>query len=290
MTQLRTARGPAAALALVALAACADLRPPVDDSWSLVAAGDIASCWWGTDEMTARLLDRTGGVVLALGDNVYQDGTEAQFKNCYGPNWGRHLDRTRTVAGNHDDRTEGGGPFYAYFGGRAGTPGEGWYAWDLDGWRIIALNSEVDIEAGSAQLAWLRRELAENGRRCTLVYMHRPRFSSGKHGPSARTFDAFRVMYEGGVDVLLGAHEHNYERFAPQDTAGRADPRGVRQFVVGTGGAPSYPLREILPNSEVARAGVHGVLRMRLREDGYDWEFVPIARHRFTDAGTGTCR
>lgn len=277
--------------AAVLLAACGGEVPhgPPPHT-SLVAAGDIAGCWWRSDEATARLLDHIGGVVAPLGDDVYGDGTEAQYRRCYGPTWGRHKARTRPAIGNHDARTAGGGPYYAYFGAAAGPAGKGWYSYELEGWHVVVLNSEIGIAAGTEQLAWLREDLRTHPAKCTLAYMHRPRFSSGKHGDSERVKEAFRILYDGGVDVLLSGHDHVYERFAPQDPQGRADPaRGVRQFVVGTGGAPFYSFRGRLDaNSQVHQNRVHGVLRMVFHPDGYDWEFVGVG-NGFSDKGTGSC-
>jgi len=279
-------------LALLALAACdgGERRRPERPHTSLVTAGDIASCWWRGDEATARLLDRIDGVVAPLGDLVYQAGTPEQYARCYGPTWGRHRARTRPSPGNHDYRTGGGSGYWGYFGAAAGERGKGWYAYDLDGWRVVALNSEAPIDAGSEQLQWLRRELAAHPARCTLAYMHRPRFSSGKHGNVRRVEEAFAVLYEGGVDVLLGGHDHHYERLAPQDPRGRADPaRGIRQFVVGTGGAPTYRPREVAPNSEVMNDRALGVLRLVFHPGWYEWQFVPVRGHAFTDRGRGVC-
>jgi hypothetical protein len=282
----------AAVPGLALLAACrgdqrAAGRPP---HTTLVAAGDIAGCWWRGDEATARLLDHIGGVVAPLGDNVYQNGSAAQFADCYGPTWGRHKARTRPAVGNHDYRTEDAKPYYDYFGDAAGPRGKGWYSYELEGWHVVVLNSETGIGEGSEQLGWLRDDLRKHPGRCTLAYMHRPRFSSGSHGDSERVKEAFRAMYEGGVDVLLGGHDHTYERFAPQDPDGRRDSgRGVRQFVVGTGGAPFYKFRgELHANSEVHQNRVHGVLRLVFHSDGYDWEFVG-AGEGFSDKGHGEC-
>jgi len=257
---------------------------------SLLAAGDIASCWWRADEATARILDRMDGVVAVLGDAVYQSGTESQFADCYGPTWGRHLDRTRPALGNHERRTEKGGPYYRYFGARAGKPGEGWYSYRLDGWHVVVLNSEEEIAAGSPQLRWLAADLRANPSRCTMAYMHRPRFSSGKHGGSSRVLDAWRVLYDAGVDVVLAGHDHVYERFAPLTPDGELDrERGIVSFVVGTGGAPLYGRGHDQPHSLALSNDVHGVLAFRFRPDGYSWEFVPVAGDRFHDRGEGRC-
>jgi 3',5'-cyclic AMP phosphodiesterase CpdA len=258
---------------------------------SLVAAGDVASCWWRWDEATARLLDRIDGTVLVLGDMAYQDGTAAQIERCYGPTWGRHRERTRPVLGNHDARTDDGAPFFAYFGAAAGEAGKGWFSGDQDGWHIVGLNSETGIAAGSEQLRWLEADLAASRAPCTLVYAHRPAFSSGDHGGSDRVADLLKVLYRHRVDVLLGGHDHHYERFVPQDTLGRRDPeRGIVQFVVGTGGAPLYRRHLRNPNTAAFNSRVHGVLALRLRPGGYDWEFVPTRRGVFEDRGSGRCR
>ena len=278
-------------LALAFAGACREgRRPGRPPHTSLVAAGDIAGCWWRSDEATARLLDHITGTVAPLGDNVYSRGTAGQYADCYAPTWGRHKARTRPAIGNHDMGTEHGAPYYDYFGAAAGPRGKGWYSYDLEGWHVVVLNSEVAMDSASEQLAWLRGDLQLHHPRCTLAYMHRPRFSSGKHGDSERTKAAFRALYDGGVDVLLSGHEHVYERFAPQDPEGRPDPaRGVRQFVVGTGGAPFYDFHERLdPNSQVHQNHVHGVLRLVFHPDGYDWEFVGVGA-AFSDRGHGSC-
>ena len=155
---------------------------------------------------------------------------------------------------------------------------------------MVVLNTETDVGPDSEQLRWLREDLRTHPTRCTLAYMHRPRFSSGKHGNSERVKDAFRALYDGGVEAVLSGHDHTYERFAPQDPDGRADPdRGVRQFVVGTGGAPFYAVRDTLrPNSEAHQNRVHGVLRLVFHHDGYDWEFVGTGEG-FSDKGHGEC-
>jgi acid phosphatase type 7 len=278
------------ALALAA-AGCAQRLPARMDA-SLVVAGDIAGCWWRWDDATGRLLDQIDGAVIALGDLAYQQGALSQFTACYGPNWGRHRARTHPVIGNHDARTERGAAYYRYFGAAAGPAGKGWYSWDLQGWHLVALNSELrDPALEREQLRWLEADLRAHPTRCALAYVHRPPFSSGQHGNSARMATVLRILYRHGVDVILSGHDHDYERFAPQDTLARPDPaRGIVQFVVGTGGAPLYRPGIVRPNSRAFNSRVHGVLAMRLREDGYDWEFVPIRRRVFEDRGTERCR
>ena len=255
----------------------------------LVGAGDIAICGSQGSELTARLLDRLGGVVAALGDNAYPNGSAADYANCYAPTWGRHRDRTRPTPGNHEYENPGAAAYFGYFGANAGDTGTGYYSYEVGAWHVVVLNSEVDASAGSAQDQWLRTDLAASGARCTAAYWHRPRFSSGPHGDNPAMRDAWRTLYEFGAEVVIGAHDHLYERFGPQDADGRPDPaRGIREFVVGTGGSTLYAPKGGHPNSEVV-GGEWGVLSLTLESQGYRWEFVPVEGARFRDAGAGTC-
>ena len=288
-TQPRLAAPPAAG---ARVAAGQPARPTVP---ILIAAGDIASCDSDEDEATAALQDGLDGTVATLGDNVYGSGTAAEFADCYDPSWGRHKDRTRPAPGNHDLETEGGVGYFDYFGGAAGRFGEGWYSYDVGAWHIVVLNSNCrrvgGCEAGSPREEWLRADLAAHPNRCTLAYWHHPRFSSGKeHGSEEAMRPFWQALYDAGSDVVLSGHEHNYERFAPQDPAGRADAaRGIRQFVVGTGGKSHYGFGEVLPNSEARNDDAFGVLELTLHATGYDWAFVPVTGQSFTDAGSGAC-
>jgi 3',5'-cyclic AMP phosphodiesterase CpdA len=275
--------------ALAAAQGTPEPDPPV-----LVGAGDIASCYDDNDEATAALLDEIEGTVFTLGDNAYDVGSEADFAHCYDPTWGRHLERTYPVPGNHDYRTEDAEPYFAYFGDRAGEPGEGWYSYDLGEWHIIALNSicgEVGgCDEGSAQLTWLRDDLAANPSTCTLAYMHHPHFSSAGHDDDADLTAIWTTLYAQGADVVLAGHDHTYERFAPQDPDGNADPeRGIVQFVVGTGGADLRDFEAILPNSEARSSQTFGVLALTLSPDEYAWEFIPVEGQSFMDQGTARC-
>src|SRR5688572_15383634 len=256
-----------------------------------VGAGDISNCGSNNnDEATAKLLDGITGTIFTLGDNAYPDGTAAQFADCYAPTWGRHKNRTRPSPGNHEYHTAGASGYYEYFGASAGDPGKGYYSYNLGAWHIISLNSEVDYAASSAQVQWLRADLAANSAVCTLAYWHRPRFSSGTHGNSSRAQAFWNALYEYGADVVLNGHDHTYERFAPQNPNGQADPnRGIREFIVGTGGAGLYPFPSIQPNSEIRNNTAFGVLKLTLHATSYDWQFVPVAGQTFTDSGIGNC-
>ena len=264
---------------------------PVDDP-VLLAAGDIADCDTTADSATAELLDDLPGTIATLGDNVYDSGTAGEFRDCYAPTWGRHLARTRPSAGNHDYRTTGAAGYLAYFGTRARPDGTTWYAYDLGTWHIVVLDSNCaavgGCGAGSPQLEWLRTDLAEHAGGNILAYWHHPRTSSGPHGTDATVQPFWDVLWTAGADVVLNGHDHDYERFAPQDRYGRADPtHGMRQFIVGTGGADLRPRSGTAPHSEVFGT-THGVLRLTLRATSYSWSFLPVAGRTFSDSGTGT--
>ena len=140
----------AATILALALAACGG-GDGGRDKTSLVAAGDISSCFWRGDEATARLLDDIGGIVAPLGDNAYPDGTYREYRQCYHRTWGRHLDRTRPAVGNHEYRTKDAAGYFGYFGERAGPRGKGWYSYDHEGWHVVVLNSDEPLERGTEQ-------------------------------------------------------------------------------------------------------------------------------------------
>jgi hypothetical protein len=257
----------------------------------VLAVGDIASCRSEGDEATSRLVDSLPGVVLTLGDHAYMRGSSAEYRDCYEPSWGRHRGRTRPTPGNHDYGSPGASPYFDYFGVAAGPPGRGYYSFELAGWHVVSLNSNVDMRAGSAQERWLRADLAAHPARCTLAFWHHPRFSSGEHGNHDALAPLWRALHDAGADVIVQAHDHIYERFAPLAPDGRPDPaHGVRSFVVGTGGAELYPFRDQpAAGSEVRHNGTLGILELTLHPDRYDWEFVPVDGAEGVDRGSDRC-
>src|SRR6266542_44767 len=258
---------------------------------TFVGAGDIAYCLSTGDEATADLLDAIPGTVFTLGDNAYTNGTAQEFTDCYSPTRGRHKDRTKPSPGNHDYNTLGATGYYGYFGAAAGDPSTGYYSYNLGDWHVIALNSNLPQDPGSAQDTWLRADLAANTKSCTLAYWHHPRFSSGaEHGDDVTIAPFWNALYEANADVILSGHDHDYERFAPQTPAGVADAsRGIREFIVGTGGRSHYALGTLKANSEVFNGTTYGVLKLTLSQGSYSWQFVPIAVEIVTDSGSGTC-
>ncbi len=265
---------------------------PPGTSMVLVGAGDIADC---DASPTAALLDTIPGTVFTAGDNAYPDGSDAAYAQCYDPSWGRHKARTRPSPGNHDHNTAGAAGYFRYFGAQAGPAGLGYYSYELGAWHIISLDSEYDygvgIDPSSPQGQWLRADLAATTKRCIIAYWHYPRFSSGSnHGSDAALQTFWDALYAAGATIVISGHDHEYERFAPQAPDGTADPvRGIREFVVGTGGAGLYSFGTPLPNSEVRDATSHGVLKLTLSVGSYTWQYVPVAGDSFTDSGSGTC-
>jgi len=257
----------------------------------LVGAGDIATCVGDRAEATAKLLDKIDGTVFTVGDHAYPNGTEQQFARCYDRTWGRHRERTRPSPGNHDYDTDRAAPYFEYFSASAGTLGRGYYSYKLGVWHIFSLNSNTVARYwGAAQEQWLIQELSASTSNCTLAYWHHPLFSSSTaHGNQPHMRRLFKILYAHGTDVVLAGHDHIYERFAPQNAEGRADPRGIRQFVVGTGGERLYGIGRPRPNSEARNAAEHGVLKLTLRPQGYDWEFIPVAGGKFRDSGSSKC-
>lgn len=249
---------------------------------TLTAVGDIASCDSDGDELTAALVSRLPGPIALLGDIAYDNGTAEDFSRCFTPVWGRFVPRIRASLGNHDYNTGTAAVAIDLFR----LPGNGWYSYRLGAWHVVALNSNCDhvggCGRGSPQWLWLQADLAASRARCTLAYWHHPRFSSGDHGSDTAYAPFWDLLARAGADVVLQGHDHDYERFAPL--------KGIRSFVVGTGGKQLRPFATVRRGSEVRNADTWGVLRLTLRPDSYDWRFLPVAGSTFTDNGSGRCR
>lgn len=293
---------------LVLLLMCCDTETgALSNDPVIAAAGDIACALEGRDSPkelgtltachdmeTSDLLLQIDGLaaVLTLGDNQYPNGALKDFRQAYERSWGRLKSITHPSMGNH----EGGGTgYYAYFGDAAGSPERGYYSFDLGSWHVIALNSNdrcriVACDEHSAQVAWLKDDLARHSQRCSLAYWHHPRFSSGNHGDDDTMGPIWEVLSTSGVDVVLTGHDHDYERLAPLDAGGQLDrEQGIRSFIVGTGGKTHSAFGSIKPTSEVRNNDTFGILKLTLHPTSYEWEFVPEAGKTFTDHGTGQC-
>jgi hypothetical protein len=263
------------------------LRPvPAGQTFVIAGAGDIATRR-SDDDDTAALLDRIDpDVVFTTGDNVYPDGALSAFERYYHPTWGRHKARTRPTPGNHDYHTESASGYFAYFGSRAPGP---YYSYNLGSWHLVALNSEIPMEAGSPQHSWLMKDLAASKARCTLAYWHKPRYTAGKYDDFTSTEPLWRLLYADGAELVLNGHDHNYQRYRPMALDGRTDPgRGIREIVVGTGGAGLYSVSSD-SRREAAHDRSHGVLQVTLRPDEYSWTFHPVSG-TFRDSGSASCR
>jgi len=287
-----------AALGIAAIATTATARQFVVDKGStkssvsagdpiIAGAGDIATSGSKDAATAATLTALNPTAVFALGDNAYPDGTAANYQNFYGPTWGQHKAKTNPTPGNHDYHTSGASGYFSYFGARAPAA---YYAWSIGAWRFYSLNSEIAHDAGSAQISWLKRDLAANPKACVGAYWHKPLFSSGRHGNNSSMRPFWDALYAANADLVLAGHDHTYERFAPQTPAGQRDTaRGIREFVVGTGGASLYPFPIVRPNSEVRNNTAWGVLKLTLHASAFDWKFQPISGQSFTDSGSQSC-
>lgn len=288
----------------------------------IMAAGDIA-CGSGSAaaqcaqiQTSDLVLAQAPDAVLALGDNQYECGTAEDFAAYFDPAWGRFKDKIHPAIGNHeyhvgteaDGSNCGGAPagaggYFSYFG-QAASPLEpdctikckGYYSWDAGSWHMIALNDQCShvggCNKGSPEEVWLQNDLATHKNMCTLAYYHEPRWSSGSHGSIPNSAAFWDDFYAAGVDLVLTGHDHDYERFAPQDPAGVADAeRGVREFVVGTGGRNHTGLSKggRIANSEVFEFKTFGALKLTLRADSYDWQFIAPTNSTFQDFGSGRC-
>jgi acid phosphatase type 7 len=258
----------------------------------ITAAGDIAAPGAPSRAQirTARLVRWIDPrIALALGDNQYPDGSLADYRASYRPTWGRFRRITRPVPGNHEYHQPHARGYFAYFGKHAHRRHGGYYSFDVGAWHLIAINTGRGAP-GPRQMSWIRKDLARNHDRCELAYWHHPRWSSGSlHGSDPALSDLWRTLFRAGVDVVLNAHEHNYERFTSLRPSGVRAPRiGIRQFVVGTGGAPSYRFGPRIPGSKVRITRVHGVLRMRLNRRGFRYSFISVSRH-VLDHGSARC-
>jgi hypothetical protein len=282
-----------------------DVAPAADPV--VVAAGDIV-CGTGTlaglpckQAATAALIGQVNpAAVLLLGDNQYENATLSDFNTYYAPTWGVYKSITFPAAGNHEYQTAGAAGYFDYFNGpgaqtgRAGDRSKGYYSVNVGSWHIVALNSNCDFidgcGSGSPQEQWLRADLAANPAVCTLAFWHHPRFSSGSHGNNASMQAIWQALYDNGADLVLAGHDHDFERFAPQTATGVLDnARGLRSFVLGTGGKETAAFGTIRANSELRNNSSLGVLKLTLHATSLDWLFVPVPGNTLADAGTAQC-
>jgi chitodextrinase len=283
------------------IAAAGDIACDPTNSSFNAGNGTSNSC---RQKYTSDLLVNANlAAVLPLGDNQYYCGGYQAFLQSYDLSWGRVKGITHPVVGNHEYLTSGGtgcttanagaAGHFNYFGAAAGQPGKGYYSYDIGAWHLIALNSNCGDAGGcgssSPQGQWLEADLAVHSNLCTLAYWHIPLFSSGGRA-SSNTQSFWQALYNHNADLILAGHDHIYERFAPQTPGGTLDTvRGIREFIVGSGGANHTSLATIFANSEVRNVDTYGVLKLTLHPTSYDWQFVPEAGQTFADSGTTQC-
>lgn len=256
------------------------------DSVILVIAGDMhANCTNPANghKATAALVMRyPEALVIALGDNAGQHGTAAEYE-CYDQSWGAFKSRTYSVIGNHElNQDTAGTAYYDYFNGvgvdsgRAGQRGRGNYTLDYGAWHILVANNHRNVYD---QTKWMTRDLTANPRRCVMALWHRPLFSSAVRSlvEEERLRRWWHALYSGGADVILNGHVHNYERFAELRPDGVVDTaRGLRQFVVGTGGTGTEDFLAVPRSGSLKRVKAYGVLKLTLWPARYKWEFIDV--------------
>ena len=261
---------------------------PGSGSATISVVGDIGWCGSQGVALTSKLLQGTPGDILLMGDLAYMNGTIDDFRRCFDPEYGRHRSRFRPAAGNHEYNSGADG-YFTYFGDAAGPVRRGYYSFRAASWLVLMLNSSVPSGQGSPQYEWVKTELQRDRTRCAMAAMHHPYDSSGPNGATPQLRDLWQLLYEHGVEVMLAGHDHFYERLAPQDPMLRPDPnRGIRQFTVGTGGAPLYDRTRAAANSELL-IKAWGVMRMRLEPALYEWEFVDATSQMVVDRGLNIC-
>jgi acid phosphatase type 7 len=276
------------------LAAAGDIACDPSDANFNGGTGSGSSCH---EKATSDLLvNLNPAAIVTLGDNQYEDNTLAKYQSSFGPSWGRLKSAIHPGIGNHEYLTSGASGYFSYFGAAAGQSGKGYYSFNVGTWHLVELNSNCSqvggCGAGSPQEQWLKADLAAHPSQCTLAYWHHPRWSSGEHGNFASMDPIWRDLYNAGVEIVLNGHDHDYERFAPQDPNGVADPaHGIREWVIGTGGKNHYGFTfpSGIANSQVRNADTFGVLKLTLHPSSYDFQFLPEPGKTFTDSGSGTC-
>ncbi len=253
----------------------------------LLVTGDSRSGCNAGSTATANLLSRyPSSTLLLFNGDATSTGAASEFTSCFDTTFGKYKAQIRPVPGNHEYMTSGASGYFGYYGTQAHSPG--YYSFNVGTWHIVALNSEIDISATSAQMTWLKNDLAAHPTQCSIAYWHEPRWSSGNHGNNSFVSALWTTLYNANVELVFNGHDHDYERFAPMNPSGALDnARGIREFVVGTAGAPPYSVGSSA-NSQARMSGQYGLIQLTLHPSSYDWKWI-AGTGTFTDSGSGTC-
>ncbi|HUQ60227.1 discoidin domain-containing protein [Lentzea sp.] len=263
------------------------------DTTTVVVAGDIASLTNTEHYETAKLIDQIKpNHILTVGDNQYDSGTLAEFKAHYDKSWGRYKNITHPATGNHEWEDDLNG-YRSYFGAQAYPAGKPYYSWEAGEFHFVSFDSNTLYETGSdsAQLSWLKADLAANTKACVVGYWHHPRFNSGQYGDKSVMSPLWNAFVDAKADLVFNGHDHHYERLKPLGKSGAVDEvNGMRMAIVGIGG--DYLYDEVKPRSGVEKwfADSHGVLKLTLSGRSYSWEVIDTAGKVRDKAGPYNCR
>jgi PKD repeat protein len=262
----------------------------------VAGAGDICDSSGNACAGTSDLIVSINpAAVFTAGDNAYSNGTLSEYNSRYAPTWGRFKSTTNPTPGNHDYNTSNASGYYDYFNGvgvqtgRAGDRSKGYYSWDVGDWHFIALNTMSGGTVATAQVNWLKSDLAANTKPCTAAYFHHPLVSRGNYSGYSQVKPFWDALYAAKADLVLVGHDHNYQRYGKMNPSQVAASDGIRQVLVGTGGRAFYGLSGSHALLEKANANTWGVLKLTLTATGYTGDFVPRAGGTFTDTFSGTC-
>ena len=185
------------------------------------------------DSYAATCADRPADLWLMLGDNAYNNGTDAEYQTAVFDTYPEQLRRTVLwpTRGNHEVLVAPPGQDYydifslptaAQAGGLA-SGNEAYYSFDYGNIHFICLDSEgSDRSPGGPMLTWLANDLASTARQWIVAFFHHPPYSKGSHDSDNATdsggrmrdmrASALPILEAGGVDLVLTGHSHSYER------------------------------------------------------------------------------
>ncbi len=261
--------------------------PSGSDPILLVTGDSRTGCNTGATATANLLANYSSSTLLLFNGDATSTGAYSEFTDCFNTTFGKYKAQIRPVPGNHEYGVSGASGYFTYYGAQAHSPG--YYSFDVGTWHIVALNSEIDISSTSAQMSWLKNDLTAHPAACTIAYWHEPRWSSGSHGNNTFVSALWQTLYDNNVELAFNGHDHDYERFAPQNPSGALDnARGITEFVIGNAGAPPYAFSTIQPNSQARMTGAYGLVQLTLHPSSYDYKWIG-ATGSFTDAGSAAC-